>query len=281
MARCAALQSRGPCINFVEQRFRQVNGPEQLIVPCSAFFPLHGEVQRIHATAQIDGSVHQALVCLQTVQCCSRVVANASMPGLGVEAFQLPRLEHRLGLGGGLPPAGVQRIDLIDEGLGCLEVTRQGHGACGLLWPDGGDVVQAPPCHAMAGPEALNFLEIGFPIEQILRQGSAVQRQPVPLLSPTVQRRVQAIESTLKPVDNPADLRLKFCGCRLVTGGRHLLDAAQQALCDASVEGPHVAIHPQSDALKVVAQPRPRFEGIVTVKQGRGGERRNRQPLSD
>ena len=93
-------------------------------MPCSAFFPLHGEVERIHATAQIDGSVHQALVCLQTVQGCSRVVANASMPGLGVEAFQLPRLEHRLRLGGGLPPAGVQRIDLIDEGLGCLEVTR-------------------------------------------------------------------------------------------------------------------------------------------------------------
>ena len=176
MARCAALQSRGPCVNFVEQRFRQVHGPEQFIVPCSAFFPLHGEVERIHTSAQIDGPMHQTLVCLQTVQGCNRVVANASMPGLGVEAFQLPCLEHRLSLGGGLPPTGVQRIDLIDEGLGCLEVARQGQGACGLLWPDGSDVVQAPPCHAVAGPEALNLLEIGFPVEQILRQGSAVQR---------------------------------------------------------------------------------------------------------
>jgi hypothetical protein len=67
MARCAALQSRGPCVNFVEQRFRQVYGPEQFIVPCSAFFPLHGEVERIHTTAQIDGPMHQTLVCLKTV----------------------------------------------------------------------------------------------------------------------------------------------------------------------------------------------------------------------
>ena len=176
MARCAALQSRGPCVDFVEKGFCEVHGPKQLIVPCSAFLPFHGEVEGIHATAQFDGPVHQALVCFQTVQGCSRVVANASMPGLGVEAFQLPRFEHRLCLGGGLPPARVQRIDLIDEGLGCLEVARQGHGACGLLWPDGGDVVQAPPCHAMARPEALNLLEIGFPVQQILRQGSAVQR---------------------------------------------------------------------------------------------------------
>ena len=128
MARCAALQSRGHASTSSSSdsvRSTVLSSSSCRVRPSSP-----GEVQRIHATAQIDGSCTRPW-------CASRLCRLQQGRGEREHARprcrSLPTPTPRASsvLGRWLAPTGVQRIDLIDEGLGCLEVARQGHGACG------------------------------------------------------------------------------------------------------------------------------------------------------
>ena len=176
MTRCAPFQPRRPRFDFIEKCLVQVHRSQQFVMPGSPFLALNRKVEGVHAPTQLNGPVHQSLMLLETLEGGGRVVMNAGMPRLGVEPFQLPCLQHRLCLGGGLPPTGVQRIDVIDEGLRGLQVTRQGQGERSVVWTNARDFFEAPPGHAVASTQTFHFLKIGFPIEQILRECSPVKR---------------------------------------------------------------------------------------------------------